>query len=89
MLRIRIFSSQSKILNVWIWKELNILKRAFEERDLNFLIGDLSIGKSYLSSLFAREMRFNDGYSVISFSFNQNISSLKEGLNLDFAWLEF
>ena len=26
VLRIRIFSSQSKILNVWIWKELNILK---------------------------------------------------------------
>jgi hypothetical protein len=64
------------------FKELNILKRAFEERDLNFLIGDLSIGKSYLSSLFAREMRFNEGYSVISFSFNQNISSLKEGLKL-------
>lgn len=64
------------------FKELNILKRAFDERDLNILIGDLATGKAYLSSLFAREVKFNEGYSVISFSFNQNINSLKEGLKL-------
>lgn len=58
------------------------LKRAFEDNNVIFLIGPTGSGKAYLSSLYARELNFNQGCSVISFSFNQNVNSLQEALRL-------
>ncbi len=64
------------------FKQITALKKSLEANEVLFLIGPASIGKSYLVSLLAREIKYSEARSIISFSFSQNTASLNEALKL-------
>jgi hypothetical protein len=64
------------------FKQVIALRRSLEANDVLFLIGETSVGKTYLVSLLARELKYSESRSVISFSFSQQIKSLGEGFKL-------
>jgi tetratricopeptide (TPR) repeat protein len=64
------------------FRQIMALKRSLEVNEVLFLIGGASLGKSYLVSLLAREVKYAEDRSVISFSFNQHTNSLAAGLKL-------
>ncbi|MDX1921474.1 MAG: tetratricopeptide repeat protein [Candidatus Caenarcaniphilales bacterium] len=64
------------------FKQIEFLKNSYRGEDLLFLIGPASSGKSYLASLYAREVKFTENCSVLSFSFSQNVNLLAEGIRL-------
>lgn len=64
------------------FKQIAALKKSLEANEVLFLLGPSSIGKSYLVSLLAREIKYSEARSIISFSFSQNTSSLNEAIKL-------
>ncbi|MDJ0625675.1 MAG: hypothetical protein QNJ31_04825 [Candidatus Caenarcaniphilales bacterium] len=63
-------------------KELNYIKSHFHKNNFLFLIGENGIGKSYLASLYAKDMFNINESNVLSFSFDQSINSLNDGLKI-------
>ncbi len=64
------------------FKQIAALKRSIENNEVLFLIGPPSLGKTYLVSLLARELKYADTRSIISFTFSQNINSLADATRL-------
>ena len=62
------------------FKQLAYLKNALLLNEVVFLIGPSGTGKTFLSTLCAKELRYAQSYSILSFSFSQQNNSLIEGL---------
>lgn len=62
--------------------EIRKIYRHFKNNHIAYLFGESCAGKTYLSSLLAKELRLISNYSTLSFSFNEHISDLESAFRV-------